>query len=153
MKSLSWDDFDVFAELINRYMPDRGEGETIASQICTAVNKLVYKWFNDGDVFDNTHYLSGWANDLSSYANWLYSLKDICFDGYHTKETRKILDRIKYAVNDDVYTKLLYDLCDLLINEEFLDFANEYDKKGSIYKCEGKFKFIENYDDEDNGEW
>ena len=44
----------------------------MASQLVTAVNKLVYKWYNDGDVYDNIHSLDNWANDLSSYANWPY---------------------------------------------------------------------------------
>ena len=71
-ESVDWDYFDKFEPIINKYMPDRGEGETMASQIVTAVNKLVYKWYNDGDVYDNTYILEGWANDLSDYANWLY---------------------------------------------------------------------------------
>ena len=150
-----WSDFDVFSSVIDLYMPDRGEGETIASQICTAVNKLVYKWFNDGDVFDNTHCLNGWCNDLSSYANWLYNLKDNFFGGYYAGETRKILDRIKYVVSNDEYTELLYDLCDLLIDEEFLKISNEFDKKGSIYDCKGKFEFIdyEYCDNDEDEEW
>ena len=44
--------FDKFEALVDKYMPMRGEGETAASQIVTAVNKLIYKWYNDGDVFE-----------------------------------------------------------------------------------------------------
>ena len=67
----NWDYFDRFEGIEDKYLPVQGEGETKASQIVTAVAKLVYKWYNDGDVFDNTHHLEGWANDLSDYANWL----------------------------------------------------------------------------------
>ena len=71
MVDWSYYDKPEFKAINSEYLPARGEGETKATQIVTAVNKLVYKWYNDGDVFDNTGALSGWANDLSSYANWL----------------------------------------------------------------------------------
>ena len=71
-EGVEWDYFDKFQKIIDKYMSSNGEGETKASQVVTAINKLIYKWYNDGDVFDNTHHLKGWWNDLSSYANWLY---------------------------------------------------------------------------------
>ena len=58
----------------------------MATQICTALNKLVYKWCNDGDVYDNTYGLDGWANNLSSYANWIYKYLPL---------SQEILDRIE----------------------------------------------------------
>ena len=70
--SVDWSYFDKFDGIIDKYLPTKGEGETKATQIVTAINKLIYKWYNDGDVFDNTYHLEGWANDLSDYANWLY---------------------------------------------------------------------------------
>ena len=115
-----------------------GEGETRATQIVTAVTKLVYKFYNDGDVFDNTYYLEGWANDLSSYANWLYENTD----------AKRILDRIEFACTEDDYTDLLADLADKLLDDEYLENMDKFMKVGSIYKCDGKFKFTENYDDE-----
>ena len=142
-----WSDFDVFSGVIDMYMPMCGEGETIASQICTAVNKLVYKWFNDGDVYDNRYALEGWCNDLSSYANWLYNLNnniDMC---YEATLTREILDRIVDVFDNGDYEDLLYDLCECLINAKFLRVVNKYDKVGSIHKCDGKFKFVEHYED------
>ena len=69
--AVDWGYYDKFDGLMDKYLPMHGEGETKATQIVTAVNKLVYKWYNDGDVFDNTLHLEGWANDLSDYANWL----------------------------------------------------------------------------------
>ena len=70
--AVDWGYYDKFDGINDKYLPVYSEGETKATQIVTAVNKLVYKYYNDGDVFDNTRYLSGWANDLSDYANWLY---------------------------------------------------------------------------------
>lgn len=118
----------------------RGEGETKASQIVTAVNKLIYKWYNDGDVYDNTHHMNGWANDLSSYANWLYH--------HTTKEVKAILNKISDCFSDSDYEDLLKELADELFNEEYLIKQNEFEKEFSIYDYDGKFKYEENDDEE-----
>lgn len=135
-----WGYFDKFETLVDKYMPMRGEGETVASQIVTAVNKLIYKWYNDGDVFDNTHHLEGWANDLSSYANWLYE---------NTKDAWKILNKIADCVTEGEYEDLLQELADKLLNEEYLAEQNKVAKVGTIYDCDGKFKY-EEWDDEED---
>lgn len=138
--AIDWNYYDKFDGLINKYMPMRGEGETKASQIVTAVNKLVYKWYNDGDVFDNSYALEGWANDLSDYANWLWE---------HT-EANEILEGVFKCYNNDNYEDLLKELADKLLVEDYLIEQNKLDKVGTIYKCEGAFKYVE---DEDEDEW
>ena len=70
--AVDWSKYRQFGDITHKYLPSRGEGDSKASQLVTAVNKLIYKWYNDGDVFDTTGNLKGWANDLSSYANWIY---------------------------------------------------------------------------------
>lgn len=140
--SVNWDYYDKFDHITDKYLPNCGEGETKATQIVTAVTKLVYKWYNDGDVFDNTHNLEGWANDLSSYANWL--------DKY-TKASR-ILHGISGCYDDDDYEDLLKDLADLLYDEEYLERMNQEIKQESIYDCNGTFRFVE-YDDEKEDYW
>lgn len=126
-----------YEEIISRWVPGSGEGQNAGSQAATAVNKLIYKWFNDGDVFDNTYHLEGWYNDLSSYANWLAEYVDGC---------EEILMRISKIVDDEGYRQLLQDLADHVLTDEFL---NELVKRytgsttGSIYDCSGPFVFIE----------
>ena len=138
---MDWSYFDKpeFEMVTGKYLPDMGEGDTMATQIVTAVNKLIYKWYNDGDVYDNTRYLSGWCNDLSSYANWLYK---------HTKAA-KILKGIWDCMTDEEYEKLLVDLADTLLDDEDLEYAARMPKIGSIYECYGPFEFNEIGDDED----
>ena len=133
----NWSEFDKFVPIIDKYMPPMGEGETVASQACTAVNKLVYKWYNDGDVYDNTYRLDGWMNDLSSYANWLYK----------NTVAKFILPGIVDCNDGDDYEDLLFVLCLRVIDEEYLEELNKSPKIGSIYKCEGQFKFVDEYDD------
>lgn len=141
----NWNEFDRFSILINKYMPESGEGDTMASQICTAVNKLVYKWYNDGDVYDNTNgYLEGWCNDLSSYANWLrlYCCGDL------------ILDQIYECKSRNEYENLLYKIAEAYIEEEYLNDMADHVSHGSIYECDGPFEFIDHSDeDEDYDPW
>ena len=137
--AVNWDYFDKFEKVTSNYLPNYGEGDTIASQAVTAVMKLVYKWYNDGDVFDNTKYLEGWANDLSSYANWLYN---------HT-DRAKMLENIFVISTGSEYEDLLKELADSILDESWLSTQNK-PKEGSIYQCNGKFKFVEyGFDDEE----
>lgn len=138
----NWEDFDVFEGVVDMYLPPEGEGDTMASQAVTAVNKIVYKWFNDGDVYDNTYYLEGWGNDLSSYANWLDD---------HVKAARRVLRRIGHCLVESEYTELLYDLCEAVFDPKTLAGLNEFPRTGSIYQCEGPYRFEE--PEEDGGWW
>lgn len=138
--SVQWDYYDKFEGVNDKYLPYKGEGTTKAMQIVVAVNKLVYKYYNDGDVFDNTYFLECGYNDLSDYANWLYE---------HT-ETENILAKISSCLSNDEYELLLQELADKLLNEEYLHIQNKVDKVGTIYDCDGKFKFVEIDEDEEN---
>ena len=140
---MDWSYFSKFEPIVDKYMPSYGEGESMASQMVTAVNKLIYKWYNDGDVFDNTHYLSGWANDLSSYANWLYK---------YVPKTVPILDSIKDCHNGVEYEELLVKLADTCLDDVSLTFIDCWGKVGSIYDCEGPFRF-DTPDDDDDDDW
>ena len=150
---IDWDYYDKYEDILNERLPARGEGESAGTQALTAIQKLIYKWYNDRDVFDNTHELEGWANDLSSYANWLRD---------YVPETEAILDRIEDIPSDGEYEyeHLLKDLADLIMNEDKL---NEIDqmynnaKVGTIYECDGPFAFEdrddEEYDEEEEEEY
>lgn len=143
---VNWDYYNKFGRVMDTYLPARGEGETMATQIVTAVNKLVYKWYNDGDVYDNTYHLEGWVNDLSSYANWLYNYMD--------DETQEILYGIEECYNDDDYEELLRRLADHLLDEEDLEHEAQHPADGSIYNDnEGPFYFKERDDEEEDLWW
>ena len=133
----NWNRFDNITE---KYMPYMGEGETMASQTVTAVNKLVYRWFNDGDVYDNTQYIKGWYNDLSSYANWLYANGN--------KPIKDTLDGIYTCCTEPEYETLLWKLACLTLREAYLEKLNKKPCVGSIYDCEGHFEVVEPEEEE-----
>ncbi len=129
----SYNNNERFYRIDEMYLPARGEGETMASQIVTAVNKLVYKWYNDGDVYDNTHGMDGGANDLSSYANWLSENVD---------GAAAILERIKDCYTRAEYEHIIKDLADALLSDENMAEYAKREKVGSVYRCDGSFEFV-----------
>ncbi|MDO4527689.1 MAG: hypothetical protein Q4C03_02750 [bacterium] len=144
MNRVDWSYFNKFEAIDEKYLPARGEGENMATQIVTATAKLVYKWYNDGDVYDNTKYLKGWCNDLSSYANWLAE---------YVPGTKAILDRVWDCRNEAEYENILKDLIDLTNTEEFLERYVSKEKQGSVYDCEGDYVFEEYSEDDDEEDW
>lgn len=129
---VDWEYFDKFKEIKDEYLPSMGEGENMATQIVTATAKLVYKWYNDGDVYDNQHKMEGWCNDLSSYANWLYE---------NAKGTDVILYRIMTCKTHAEYEQILKDLVDITNTKEYLKEYENQEKHGTIYDCLGPFIF------------
>lgn len=138
--SVAWSYYNnpEFDTINDKYLPDSGEGDSIATQCVTAVNKLIYKWYNDGDVYDNTHGLEGWCNDLSSYANWLHKYTPAA----------NILEGI-YTINtESEYEDLLKDVADMLLDEAWLAEWADVPAADSVYTCKGPFQFEEIRDDE-----
>lgn len=145
---MSWSYYNdpKFERIDSLYLQPKGEGDNMASQIVAAVNKLVYKWYNDGDVFDNVNSgLEGWANDLSSYANWLY---EYCGD-----RCGRILDRIYNCFTGEDYEELLQALSDTMLDDEYMEQMSKRPKVGSIYSCGGPFEFTDDPYSDDEDEW
>ncbi len=143
--SVSWGYYNDprFDRINDQYLPDSGEGGSKATQAVTAVNKLVYRWYNDGDVYDNRYGLGGWGNDLSSYANWLHRYTP----------AKNILERIYKIYSESQYEDLLQEVADLILDEEMLAEWADTPTVGSIYECNGPFEFMEYDEDEYDDEW
>lgn len=147
-KTVFLEDFYKFDDIVKKYMAPSGEGDTKASQIAAAVNKIIYKWFNDGDVVDNVH--TGLSegvvgNDLSSYANWLWDNV-----GQANKPLVHILNNVDG--NEDKYAVCLYELASKLLKDDVLSFYSEQDAVDSIYDYDdGPFEVRE--DKDDDPEW
>lgn len=150
-----WDDFDRWHGVIDKYMLPRGEGETMASQTVTACNTLVYEWYNNGGMFDTANHVMRPWNDVSARANWLYK--------YHGWAVKGILSSVADVKNFRDYTDLLHALCEVALDETYLEGLAMKEKQGSIYECDGRFKcedfeddyvvdYDDDYDDEEDGD-
>lgn len=151
MSAVNWYFYNRFDDIYDEYLPEFGEGETMATQLVTAMSKLVYKWYNDGDVFDNTGKLVCGCNDLSSYANWIYE-----HIGYHMESVQELMEKV-FNVDRDGYEKLLVELTVETHDEEFLKHLNSIPREGTVYECDGPFSFVdydeEEWDDDEEEEW
>lgn len=133
-------DFDKFSGIIRQYLPNQGQGHTRAAQIVTAVNRLIYRWFNDGDVYDNVHGMYDcYGEDLSNEANWL---------SQYCPPATKVLKRIYDADSDSAYETILYRLATACLDAEDLEAASQDPSMGSIYDCRGEYA-VDELDDED----
>ena len=134
-ENVNWDFYNnKIKNMVHKYLPDREENETLASQIVVVIKNLVYAWNNDGDVYDNVHSnLKGWINDISSYANWLYKYVD------GTQDTLKKIYDMSNNKND--YENLLKEIVDKFLDDDFLAQAAKSKEEGNIYDCSGPFEF------------
>ena len=139
--SVEWSHFNQYEPFMDQYLPPQGEGDTKATQLVTAVTKLIYKWYNDGDVYDNNYGMDGWCNDLSSYANWIYN---------NYRQSQSILNKIKDVFTDGAYEDILMKLAAFCFDNDFLAEENKKPADGSIYTESGPFSFSEYTDDEDD---
>lgn len=139
--SVNYNSFNKFLPVIDRYLPDSGEGKTLATQLVTAMNRLIYRFYNDGDVFDNRILDS--YNDLSNEANWIYR---------HFDASGPILRSIEDVFNKGDYEELLYRLASALLDAEDVENLDKVPASGSIYDCDGPFYF-EEYDEDEDDDW
>lgn len=133
---VEWKEFDNISKVTDKWLPLQGEGNNMATQASTAINKLVYRWYNDGDVYDNRYSLEGWWNDLSCYANWLYN-----------KLNMVELRMIESITSEKEYEDILFTVASKL-TREYMESLEKKPKTGSIYTEEGPFEYIE-YDEEE----
>ena len=134
-----WKDFDKFGEVLDKYLPRKGEGATMASQLSAALSKIVYRWFNDGDVYDDTT-MTGWGEDLSSYANWIYR---------YIPEVGPVLRKVHACFTDEDYTNLLYNVSTRISKIIDFELLDTMEARGSIYDCDGPFSVTNDKDDDD----
>ena len=124
------DAIDALEPLVKKYVAPSGEGTNMATQAMTAVNKLIYMWYNNGDVYDCTNRKYAWGNKIESYANWLYKYTQ-CED---------ILDAVRDCHSDEEYEEILENLAYEFLNPNYLEYLEKMPKVDSIYTCEGPFQ-------------
>jgi len=130
-----------FLNLADKEMPGSGDGDSRLTQWLVAVNKLSYKWWNDGDVYDNTGHHKGWANDISGSANWLYS--------YMKPEYGAVLKSVHTEHDYDKLMKQIESISNGLAKDEaFVEKLRKEPKVGDPYDEEGPFRFVDHDDDD-----
>ena len=68
--NLSKADDVKFNELYDKYVPSMGKASTLGGEILRAINRIVYRWYNDGDTIDR--YGGNIYNHNRACDNFLY---------------------------------------------------------------------------------
>ena len=132
-KRLDYGYFDRFDEVLYIYRPKTiRQGETKATQLAVAIKILIFEWYEENGVYDNTELVKYSGINLTNYANWIYN---------NYPESRQILDRVYTIYHAAGYDMILKDLADKFLDKDFLSKEHKKPACGSIFETKGKFKF------------
>ena len=93
---LSETDSAKFDELCDKYLPAWGKANTLGGEILRAINRIVYRYYNDGDTIDwyyggNYNLLRACDTFLKAYCPAYHSLSNINELEYE----KNLCDRLK----------------------------------------------------------
>jgi hypothetical protein len=129
------------SELFNKLVPNSGASKTIQGELIRAINKLVYRWYNDGDYFYKGYgaetagpahaFLTSSSEIPSSLRSTLNQIFNKAIgaseDGYERLiklALEKVVDYVE-SVPEDEYTSLKREMYDY--DSEFQDEEEEED--------------------------
>ena len=144
--------------LFDKLVPGSGDSETVEGELIRAINRIIYRWFNDGDYF-----YQGYGIETAGGAHsFLITSKQIPFDLQSTLTSifnkaegapedgyerlikfalEKVVDHVE-ATPEDEYTKLDRGMFDFEPEyeeeEEEDDYYDEYEEEEDYYMNEGE---------------
>lgn len=110
-----WSQYDQYEDILNRYLPQEGQGDTRASQAVVCVNTIVYKYYND---FDTS------SADVTRCLDWLRKYIPV---------TSSYIDTLEDADTKDAYSDALYALADKVLDSRSLSVLEQQPAVGDIY--------------------
>lgn len=129
----AWDKCIKLMEPLSEYMPDMDEADTVGGEMTRAVERIAYRWFNDGDNVGSWELYEGYGQ---------YDIPSVTFAAaYILDEYRsfgplgsKLKDAVEYLVyndlNDSAYERGLIRLCQ--VARDIFDKSPEVFKKRNI---------------------
>lgn len=106
-----------YNKLYNSLVPDTGNCNTLEGEMLRATSRIYYRYFNDGDMVQET--MEEYMRDSSALNAFGFL--------YHCHETRSICKELLKTQNDDEYENKLEELADFVISLLI-------DKDGKFYK-------------------
>lgn len=144
--ALNSSDIDKYYEVLTQYLPDTGEGNTMATQLVTAVDRIVYRWFNDGDTI--------WTDECQSFADWLCENIggiDVVIDDMNQYMFAGF-PYIKDWTFRGIYENCLKKILDIATDRDLLNDLDSRSKEGSIFDSQGSVLDVmeTEFEDEDD---
>ena len=140
---LSNEDDNFLEALYQQYVPACGKANTVGGEIVRAINRVVYKYYNDGDTvyrYYSCSYNHSWACDtfLDKYVPTYISMKDITddfrFENALCKNLKNVVDWLR--ANPAIFEVSNSEDClDGAPYQEWQDEDDEYDEEDDDYAC------------------
>lgn len=92
-----------FEHLFDVLVPDNGKCDTLAGEIIRAINKIEYRWFNDGDRFNEDY-------GIETCGQPAYFLADYIYEPDDEAPFRDILLNVDTDDDDEEYEKMIEEL-------------------------------------------
>jgi hypothetical protein len=131
--------------LYDKLVPGNGDAETVEGEMLRAINRLIYRYYNDGDK-----YYEGYGTETAGPAH------SFLVNANHPQKA--IMNRLfKEFISDDEYERMLKDILDVIL-DHIESRQGEYTKNtlGGMFKYEPEFEDMEEeedpYDDYDEEE-
>jgi hypothetical protein len=132
--------------LYDKLVPGNGDAETVEGEMLRAINRLIYRYYNDGDK-----YYEGYGTETAGPAhsflvNANHPLKSMMYRLF------------KEFISDDEYERMLKDILDVIL-DHIESRQGEYTKNtlGGMFKYEPEFEDMEEeedpYDDYDDDDY
>lgn len=109
----AWDKCIEFMEPLEVCMPDSGKANTVGGEMTRAVERIVYRFFNDGDNVGSWKLYDSYGNDLPSvtYAA-AYLIDEYRSFGSLGNNLKNIVEHLVYDdLSDSKYERTLVELC------------------------------------------
>ena len=94
-----------FEHLFDTLVPDSGKCDTLAGEIVRAINKIEYRWFNDGDRFNEDY-------GIETCGQPAYFLADYIYEDEDEAPFRDIILNVDTDGDDLAYERLIDELKD-----------------------------------------
>lgn len=129
--ALNRSDIDKYYEVLTQYLPDTGEGDTMATQLATAVDRIVYRWFNDGETI--------WTDECQPFADWLWQNID-GIDAVIDDMNQYMFVGFPYIKDwtfRGIYENCLKKILDIATDRDLLNDLDSRPKEGSVFDSQG----------------
>lgn len=128
----AWDKCIKLMEPLSEYIPDRGKADTVGGEMTRAVERIGYRWFNDGDNVGSWELYEGYGQyDIPSVTSAAaYILDEYRSFGPLGSRLKDVVEDLVYNdLTDSVYERTLVELCE--VARAIFDKSPEIFKKGN----------------------
>jgi len=133
-------------KLYKKLVGGSGASDTVEGEMLRAINKIIYRYFNDGDYF-----YKGYGAETAGPAA-TYFLKSKAINKALQSQIATLLSKAEGA-NDRKYEDILYEILDLILKKIKSKGKDLTKNKEDIFDFGSNWQDDESYSDDNNDGW